>query len=115
MNSTFLYERIDNKNFNIEAINRENELSTNNKDWTPARIKFELEERGLSLAEVSRRSGYSPTAAGRALRTSWPAVEAIIAEAIGVSAAEVWPSRYNDAGVPKAYEPRRQRRTIRDE
>ena len=94
---------------------QELEFSINNKDWTPARIKCELEERGLSLAEVSRRAGYSPTAAGRALRTSWPAVEAVIAEAIGVNSQDIWPSRYTATGTPKAYEPRRQRRTIHDE
>ncbi|MEL7445172.1 MAG: helix-turn-helix domain-containing protein, partial [Pseudomonadota bacterium] len=99
----------------VKIIYREKEFSINNEDWSPARIKFELEERGLSLAELSRRSGYSPTAAGRALRTSWPAVEAIIAEAIGVNAHDIWPSRYTATGTPKAYQPRRQRRTIRDE
>ena len=95
-------------------IDREKEFSINNNDWTPARIKFELEERGLSLAELSRRSGYSSSAAGRALRISWPAVEAVIAAAIGVKASEIWPSRYV-ADVPKAYAPRRQRRAIREE
>lgn len=98
----------------IKIIDRENQFSANINDWTPARIRFELEERGLSLAELSRRAGYSPTAAGRALRTSWPAVEGIIAEAIGVSAVVIWPSRYNHEGIPKAYEPRRRKRIIRD-
>ena len=102
------------KNDKIQVTDRELEFSISNKDWTPARIKFELEERGLSLAEVSRRAGYSPTAAGRALRVSWPAVEEVIAEAIGTKPSDIWPSRYID-GIPKSYTPRRRRRIIRDE
>lgn len=97
-----------------EINDREKQFSINNSDWTPARIKFELEERGFSLAKLSRNSGYSPSAAGRALRISWPAVEEVIAEAIGVKASEIWPSRY-DGGISKAYAPRRQKRIVREE
>lgn len=83
--------------------------ASQSEDWHPARIKYELEVRGYSLAKLSRLNGYSPTAAGRALRTSWPAMEAAIAEAIGVAPERIWPSRYDERGVPHAYKPRRRR------
>lgn len=82
-------------------------------DWHVADIKGALEKRGLTLAEVSRRAGYHPTAAGRALRTSWPELERVIATALGVSPSAIWPSRYDDAGVPLKYQPRKlKRRTV---
>ena len=55
------------------------QFSNDNEHWTLAKIKYELETRRLSLAGLSRDAGYSETAAGRALRTPWPAVEKVIA------------------------------------
>lgn len=78
-------------------------------DWHPARIKYELELRGYSLAKLSRQQGYSPTAAGRALRVAWPSMEAVIAEVIGVPPEDIWPSRYDERGVPLSYKPRRRK------
>jgi Ner family transcriptional regulator len=43
---------------------------------------------------LSTEHGYHPTAAGKALKRPWPALEAIIAEAINVAPWEIWPSRY---------------------
>ncbi len=77
------------------------------QDLHPADIKALLEKRGLSLAEVSRSAGYSSTAAGRALRAAWPAMEEVIAEAIGLTPQQVWPSRYSEDGIPMKYLPRR--------
>lgn len=73
----------------------------------PADIKAALEKKGLNLSELSRRCGYHPTAAGRALREPWPAVEQIIGEAIGLAPKDIWPDRYDDNGVPLKYQPRR--------
>jgi Ner family transcriptional regulator len=52
--------------------------------------------RGLSLA-----SGYSANAVGFALTHPWPAVEAIIAQALQLHPREIWPSRYEHDGTPK--------------
>ena len=65
-------------------------------DWHPADVLAALKKRGLSLAGLSATHGYHATAAGKALKQSWPALEAVIAEAIGVPAAQIWPSRYSD-------------------
>lgn len=63
-------------------------------DWHPADVLAALKKRGHSLAGLSTSHGYHATAAGKALKRSWPALEVLIAEAIGVPPQEIWPSRY---------------------
>lgn len=63
-------------------------------DWHPADVQAALKKRGLSLAGLSVTNAYHPTAAGKALKRSWPALEVVIARAINVSAEEIWPTRY---------------------
>jgi Ner family transcriptional regulator len=77
------------------------------EDAHAADIKAALEKRGLTLAKISRDAGYSSTAAGRALRTPWPALEEVIAEALDLEPKQIWPSRYDISGIPKKYLPRR--------
>jgi Ner family transcriptional regulator len=67
-------------------------------DWHPADVLAALKKRGLSLAGLSVAHGYHPTAAGKALKKPWPALEALIADAIGIPAAQLWPSRYAPGG-----------------
>jgi Ner family transcriptional regulator len=63
-------------------------------DWHPADVLAALKKRGHSLARLSATHGYHATAAGKALKQSWPALEVLIAEAIGVPPQTIWPSRY---------------------
>ncbi len=63
-------------------------------DWHPADVLAALKKRGKTLSGVSIAHGYHPTAAGKALKQSWPAMEALIAREIGVDPAAIWPSRY---------------------
>lgn len=65
-------------------------------DWHPADVMAALRKtperwslRGLSLAH-----GYSANAVGEALRRPWPAVERIVADALGMEPWDIWPSRY---------------------
>ena len=69
-------------------------------DWHPADVLAALKKRGHSLAGLSVAHGYHPTAAGKALKRPWPAMEAIIAAALGVQPSFIWPSRYDSAGQP---------------
>lgn len=69
-------------------------------DWHPADVLAALKKRGRTLAGLSVTNGYHPTAAGKALRRPWPAVEAIIAEELGLLPQRVWPSRYDAGGQP---------------
>jgi Ner family transcriptional regulator len=65
-------------------------------DWHPADVLAALKKRGISLSGLSAAHGYHATAAGKALKRSWPALEALIAEALGVSPIDIWPSRYTN-------------------
>lgn len=69
-------------------------------DWHPADVLAALKKRGHTLAGLSVAHGYHPTAAGKALKRPWPAMEALIAREIGVSPREIWPSRYDENGEP---------------
>jgi Ner family transcriptional regulator len=99
-------DRITKNTTRISDLTEAKKFSNKNiTDWHPADVKGSLEKRGLTLAEVSRRAGYHATAAGRALRVSWPEMERIIAEALDTKPWVIWPSRYVDQ-VPSKYLPR---------
>ncbi|MBF0415629.1 MAG: helix-turn-helix domain-containing protein [Magnetococcales bacterium] len=68
--------------------------------FTRARIKYLLEESGVTLAGLSLANGYSRNACSQAIRSPWPAVERIIADALKVKPCEVWPDRYDQNGNP---------------
>jgi Ner family transcriptional regulator len=70
------------------------------EDWHPADVLAALKKRGHTLARLSVANGYHPTAAGKALKQTWPAVEKIIADALALKAQEIWPSRYDGEGRP---------------
>ena len=66
------------------------------KDWHRADIVAELRKAGWSLRRLATHHGYaSPTTLTNALARPWPKGERIIAEAIGIDAATIWPSRYH--------------------
>ena len=69
-------------------------------DWHPADVLAALKKRGHSLSGLSMANGYHPTAAGKALKQPWPAMERIVAAALAVTPQEIWPSRYGDHGRP---------------
>jgi Ner family transcriptional regulator len=71
-------------------------------DWHPADVLAALKKRGQSLAGLSVAHGYHPTAAGKALKRAWPTMERIIAAALNLSPATIWPTRYDRDGRPKA-------------
>jgi Ner family transcriptional regulator len=75
--------------------------TTTGADWHPADVLAGLKKRGHSLAGLSTSNGYHPTAAGKALKRPWPALETIIANALDLAPVDIWPSRYDDAGRPK--------------
>ena len=69
-------------------------------DWHPADVKAALEKAGITQTALARANGYQISAPGKAMRKSWPAVERIIAAAIGLHPKEIWPSRYTARGRP---------------
>ena len=67
-------------------------------DWHPADIKAALEKRGWTLRKLAESHDVAPTAVKKALRERNLPSEKRIAEAIGVPAKDIWPSRYNPDG-----------------
>ena len=61
-------------------------------DWHPADVKAALEKRGLSLRQLAHAHGYSHFQ--RVLTTHWWAAEQIVAAALELQPAAIWPSRY---------------------
>jgi len=71
------------------------------QDWHPAEVNAALRMKGYSLRQLSLLNGYNnPNSLSKALHRPWPLAEAIIAEALGISAPEIWPSRYGTDGKP---------------
>jgi Ner family transcriptional regulator len=63
-------------------------------DWHPADVLAALKKRGKTLSGVSRAHGYHATAAGKALKRPWPALEALIAAELSLTPEDIWPARY---------------------
>ena len=65
------------------------------KDWHRADIVAAVRRAGWSLRKLALAHGYKQaTTLSVALDRPWPKGERIIAEAIGVDPATIWPSRY---------------------
>jgi Ner family transcriptional regulator len=78
----------------------ESNAAANPADWHPADVLAALKKRGHSLAGLSLANGYHPTAAGKALKQPWPAMERIVAAALDLTPQTIWPSRYDNDGHP---------------
>lgn len=67
------------------------------EDWHRADIVAALRKAGWSLRKLATHHGYSsPTTLGVAMDRPWPKGERLIAAAIGIDPATIWPSRYMD-------------------
>lgn len=70
-------------------------------DWHPADVKAALAKAGWSMRQLGFHHGYrGDSSLGEVFRRPWPRVEKLIADAIGVPAQEIWPSRYGEDGRP---------------
>ncbi|MKJ66728.1 transcriptional regulator, partial [Salmonella enterica] len=47
----------------------------------------------------SRQAGLSPDSLRNVFTRSWPRAERIIADALGITPQEIWPSRYDDMQI----------------
>ncbi|MGD9861505.1 MAG: helix-turn-helix domain-containing protein [Marinobacterium sp.] len=65
------------------------------QDWHRQDIAAEIRKRGISVAELARRNGYSnPSTFYNVFKLPYPKVERIVADFLGVEPKEIWPSRY---------------------
>ncbi|PLR36315.1 hypothetical protein CYR55_12200 [Chimaeribacter californicus] len=69
------------------------------KDWHSADIISALHKRGTSMAALSRAAGLSSSTLANVLYRPWPKGEWIIANALDIHPARIWPSRYFDAAT----------------
>lgn len=65
-----------------------------NSGWHRQDIIAAIKKRGHTLVSLSIDNELGPTAVRQALDRSYPKMEAIIANAIGVAPEELWPARY---------------------
>lgn len=66
-------------------------------DWHRADIVAALHKAGWTLRKLAAHHGYrQATTLSVALDRPWPKGERLIAQAIGVDPATIWPSRYRD-------------------
>ncbi|HGH5981345.1 TPA: helix-turn-helix domain-containing protein [Kluyvera georgiana] len=74
------------------------------QDWHPADIIAALHKRGTSMAAVSREAGLASSTLANALSRPWPKGEWLIARALNIHPASIWPTRYagkEDYRMPK--------------
>lgn len=65
-------------------------------DWHQADIIAALHKQSKSMAALSRAAGLSSSTLANVLTRPWPKGEWMVAEALGIHPAEIWPSRYYD-------------------
>lgn len=68
------------------------------QDWSAAKIKYELANKGFTLYAASRKAGLAKRACSWAIAEPHPKGEFAIAKALGVAPCIIWPSRYDDKG-----------------
>lgn len=71
-------------------------------DWHPADVQAALKKRGKSFRGLSKELGYRTAWITKALYDPAPMAEGIIAAALELHPQQIWPSRYDHAGRPKA-------------
>ncbi|MBY0572573.1 MAG: helix-turn-helix domain-containing protein [Undibacterium sp.] len=75
-------------------------LKAKHQDWHRADIKSALEKAGWTLAALGKSRGYQRGSLVNVLNTPYPKAERIIAEVLGTTPQTIWPSRYNQDGLP---------------
>ena len=64
-------------------------------DWDRQDILAAIRKRGITAAELARRNGYAnPAAFYNVFKAPYPKVQNIIADYLGVTPQEIWPTRY---------------------
>lgn len=76
------------------------------RGWAWPRVLYELRLRGTSLAAVARGLGRHRSWMAHVKTKPTPEAERAIADAIGVSPAEIWPDRYEVVVTPKRPAPK---------
>jgi Ner family transcriptional regulator len=71
------------------------------KDWSKAKIRFAVHERGLTFKGIALKHGYrSVDAISQCLHRPYPKAQRILAVEIGEQPENIWPSRYQGKYKP---------------
>ena len=70
------------------------QLRSESIDWHKADIKAALEKEGLTLTQIAKKNQLGSSTIYNVFHRPYPRVEKMIADYIGVSPQEIWPSRY---------------------
>ena len=65
------------------------------KDWTPAYIKYRIQELFGSMTDMAHCYWLSLPMVRQAIHMPYPKVDRVIAKALNEHPATIWPSRYN--------------------
>lgn len=69
-------------------------MKVNDRDWHKADIRAALEKAGTTYQKLAEENGIAGSTLRNALRFPYPKCEKIIADRIGLTPEEIWPSRY---------------------
>lgn len=72
----------------------------NDKPWDRERIKFELRQKGYTLAKLDRKHGQCRGYFSQSLIQPLRKAETIIADILGGEPSTIWPARYGSDGRP---------------
>ena len=74
-------------------------MMTKSQDWHPEDIKAAIRTRGMTTSQLSRSNGLAESTLRNVFRHHWPKGEKIIAEFLGLTPRDIWPSRYEAVSV----------------
>lgn len=77
-----------------------NRIDITDEDWHRSEIVAAVRKRGKTIQQLSVDAGLSPNTLKNALQFSYPKGEKIIADFLGMSPKDIWPSRYRDKRLP---------------
>ncbi|HFI3607570.1 TPA: helix-turn-helix domain-containing protein [Escherichia coli] len=74
-------------------------MMTKSQDWHPEDTKAAIRKRGMTTSQLSRSNGLAESTLRNVFRHHWPKGEKIIAEFLGLTPRDIWPSRYEAVSV----------------
>ena len=80
-------------------------IADNSIRW--AWIQFQLKSTGRSFAKLARDTGVVKETLTKVKTAHYPRMERVIADALGLTAQELFPERYDGHGLPKLYRGRK--------
>lgn len=63
-------------------------------------VKYQIQLKGLSMAQVAANAGVTRECLYSAFKKTYPRMEKVIADAVGLEPAVLWPERYDADGLP---------------